>query len=282
MAEKCNSLALERWRSTIPICFILSDSSIGSSEIPFPFFIQAQRCSYLSVASRNALEVFLKSMPECVQHPFFESNGLILNEDVPVGCLHDFIHQNMCCALPWVITIRFSSVNSLEAQNSFPAKERFFSSVKQALTIMSGSARKINILTKKARDEFWDTVLGARNQNLQLFWDEDSLFNIKTCPLRILHCVSCTDHPECHSRIKYRQCAAVGCNALDEIGTNLNYLCLSRHSDFVSNIFLRCLRCGNDPNFDLSKSLKSILYPDGFLYLGDMKSLSVTKTLKNK
>lgn len=152
----------------IPLSFDMHESEVTSLHRPPPFYIMAPRLSYLPLVSRSARESFGEAAPDVGESGvWFEHEGKPLRWNIPIGVLFDFHRKSSPKNidpedLPFRITIRFQGfpkTNLLPCAGEVDVENAFFNSMKQALCLRYGSAKRLMDMPKSNQENLWDGIV---------------------------------------------------------------------------------------------------------------------------
>jgi len=152
----------------IPLSFDMHESEVTSLHRPPIFYVMAPRMSYLPLVSRSARESFGESAPDVGESGvWYEYESKPLRWNVPIGVLFDYYrntnNDDTCDQnLPFRITIRFQGfpkANLLPCAAEIDVENAFFNSMKQALSLKFGSAKRLMEISKASQENLWDGIV---------------------------------------------------------------------------------------------------------------------------
>ena len=178
----------------IPLAFDMHDSEVPSLHRPPPFYVMAPRQSYLPLVARSARESFEESAPDVGESGvWFEHDGKPLRWNIPIGVLFDYHRTNVRDDIPFKITTRFQSFPKnylLPCSGEVDTESAFFHSMKQALCLRYGTARRLMDMPRANQETLWEGVVFAK---FEKYWQpcssllvRDNEPNAPQLPIRVL------------------------------------------------------------------------------------------------
>lgn len=163
----------------IPISFDMNELEVTALHRPPTFFVMAPRLSYLPLVSRSARESFQETAPDIGESGmWFEYEGHPLKWNIPIGVLYDYFTnkhnqpsqgQSSSTDLPFAVTIRFQGFPKnklLPCSGEIDVERAFFHSMKHALSLRFGSAKKLMDLSKVNQEALWDGIVFAKTDKV--------------------------------------------------------------------------------------------------------------------
>ncbi|KAH9249375.1 hypothetical protein BASA81_012913 [Batrachochytrium salamandrivorans] len=146
----------------VPVWLDMLDAEVASPQRPAALVRMAARTSYLPLAAEQAREAFAEHAPDVgAGGVWFEADGRALRWSLPLGVLAD-LHAR---ALPLRVTVRFQGLDraaALPCAGEADVRLQFFHSLKQALSLRFGSARRLMEMPHAEQEEVWACVRGGR------------------------------------------------------------------------------------------------------------------------
>ena len=181
------------WMGKIPVEFSLCMSDNACATLPSNQFGLYSRFSYLPAAGASIVEYFRLSAVDMLSDVWFESNGIPLRVNLPIGVLYDLMHRRSTTIpiVPWKIVVHFTGFPGekvIKCPNEISSARLFAHSLKQALFLLYGSTRPYNTLPLDSQESLW---LAAKWGQLSRF-DHlvemlmPNIESIRTIPVRIV------------------------------------------------------------------------------------------------
>jgi autophagy-related protein 5 len=161
----------------IPLSFDMHESEVTSLHRPPTFYVMAPRLSYLPLVSRSARESFQEAAPDVGESGiWFEYDNKPLRWNIPVGVLFDYHGNNSNGKddIPFKIIIRFQGFpksNLIPCAGELDAEKVFFHSMKQALCLRYGSAKKLMDMPRPSQESLWEGVVFGK---FEKYWQSCS------------------------------------------------------------------------------------------------------------
>eukprot|EP00123_Amoebidium_parasiticum_P020763 comp5595_c0_seq1/m.1503 comp5595_c0_seq1/g.1503 ORF comp5595_c0_seq1/g.1503 comp5595_c0_seq1/m.1503 type:complete len:283 (-) comp5595_c0_seq1:131-979(-) len=180
------------WDGIVPIVFTLASNEVTSEEPPAPYYVLAQRCSYLTLVTDAVQRHFTNSIsiPDCDDEIWFEYEGIPLKWHWPIGVLFDLYGNPN--KLPWPITVHFQCYPEdeiLHCQSKEVVEAHLTSCIKEADCLRNGSAKRTLEFQPKHWKQLWE---GLRKGRYESYWEinkklmaRDDNQSIKNIPFRL-------------------------------------------------------------------------------------------------
>jgi hypothetical protein len=147
----------------VPVSFEMDEHEVISLHRPLPMYVLAHRHSYLPLVSLQAVHSFQDSAPQVGAEGVWYAtpSGHPLRWDMPIGVLYDAHGDGQ---LPWRVLVRFQEFPSavLLRAGLKETERAYFHSLKQALNLLSGSARSFMDLRQHDQEALWQAVESGR------------------------------------------------------------------------------------------------------------------------
>ena len=144
--EQEEASRLECWRGALPAVFTLAADELCGIRAPRPFYKCLPRQSLLPFVCESVREHFAPYGPPMGGQMWFESNGVPLRWQLPIGVLFDLLvgtdSRSAAITLPWQITIHFTSFPSgtLLQATLKEAESVLLNALKESCYLRCGSA----------------------------------------------------------------------------------------------------------------------------------------------
>lgn len=152
-------LGQENWDSKVPLKITLAQSEITTIDNPPPLYIQGARMGYINSVVPEALLYFRHVLPPGKDTPWFDSNGIPLRWQTPLGVLYDLMTAKD--EKPWALTIHFRGYPSsdlLPWTGPESLRAAFINSLKEAAYIHAGSSAAVMGMASATQNDLWKSI----------------------------------------------------------------------------------------------------------------------------
>ena len=164
------------WGGSVPIAFVLAANDVATLHPPAARYVLAPRVAYLPQLVERALEVFQQAVAPSGGNPldnvWFESHGIALKWQLPVGTLVDAVRAHISDALlPLTIVVHFHNFPAgllMRYQGVKAARRAYINSLKQSACLHFGSAKPVLTgLSQAQQEQMWGAIADGNYAQFQ-------------------------------------------------------------------------------------------------------------------